>query len=336
MKISGLIVAKNEWPLLAVTISHALTHHCDEVWLIDNASTDGTQAGIAYLNEHVWSGRIHYVHYSERFDQAAITSFGMRLAWKNGAEFILILDGDEFLITKNHVKFAGFLASRTNDPDFLNALGVQVITQNFAVPFNFQVGDLDQYLEIDTLTIPNQENVYNPVEELARKINSDEINFFDNHPWNFRAIPRADNRLFVTAGTHQLTPLLPVYYTHPDEICLAHIPLSSPKKIKSLAALPEGGVQLLVAQASENSNALDSLWRKVTMPVDGSQPNFTFQKVDWLINTLRPVVAILNPHWNVLVGDLSGSELPELGDESSFHAGVLACRAAIEFILAHP
>ncbi|MEI6649231.1 MAG: glycosyltransferase family 2 protein [Actinomycetes bacterium] len=335
MKISGLFVVKNEWPLLAVTISHALTHHCAEVWVIDNGSTDNTRAGIEYLNSIVWNGRIHYFHYSRRFDQAAITSYGMRLVSQSDADFILVLDGDEFLVTKLHQNFALFLESKAADPAFASALAVQVITQNFAVKSDFDLAKLDDYVGLQTRTIPNQENVYNEVDELARKINSGEINFFDNHPWNFRAIPRSDNRLFVTAGTHQLTPNSSPFLTRTEEIVLAHLPVSSAKKIMALAQLEEGGVQILVAQASAQPKTLAELWAKVTVPIDGSEPKFATEHVEWLSNTLRPIVAILTPHWEALTGDFESPVVADIESEAAFHAGVLACRAAIDFILTH-
>ena len=39
-KVFGLIQAKNEWPPLALSISHALMHHVDEVYVLNHASLD--------------------------------------------------------------------------------------------------------------------------------------------------------------------------------------------------------------------------------------------------------------------------------------------------------
>lgn len=48
-RIIGLLKVKNEWPLLAVTLTHALRNHVDAVYVLDHGSTDGTAAGLAAL-----------------------------------------------------------------------------------------------------------------------------------------------------------------------------------------------------------------------------------------------------------------------------------------------
>ena len=55
VRINAVYVVKYEWPLLAVTISHALTHYADKVLVIDTGSQDGTFQGIKVL-QSLWAG----------------------------------------------------------------------------------------------------------------------------------------------------------------------------------------------------------------------------------------------------------------------------------------
>ena len=58
--IHGLVMARNEWPLLEVAVTHALVHHVDMVHVLDHASTDGTPAGLARLRRE-WGDRLEVV-----------------------------------------------------------------------------------------------------------------------------------------------------------------------------------------------------------------------------------------------------------------------------------
>ena len=62
----GIIQASNEYPLLGLSISHALMYHVDEIYVLNHACHDGTQEGIKSLQE-LWKGRIFaYDDYDEK------------------------------------------------------------------------------------------------------------------------------------------------------------------------------------------------------------------------------------------------------------------------------
>jgi hypothetical protein len=74
MKIHGVVIARNEWPLLGLSISHALFYHVDKVFVIDHSSTDDTKNGLAELQK-VWPDKIEVFRYEDNlFDQEALTN----------------------------------------------------------------------------------------------------------------------------------------------------------------------------------------------------------------------------------------------------------------------
>ena len=63
-KVVGLIQARNEWPLLAISISHALLNHVDVVYLLKHNCTDGSDEGINRL-QSLWKGRLRVLEFND-------------------------------------------------------------------------------------------------------------------------------------------------------------------------------------------------------------------------------------------------------------------------------
>jgi len=73
IKIIGFMTIKNEWPLAAVSIAHALINHVDKMYVVDNGSRDGTWQGLKILQE-VFPDRLIAIYYeSEMYNQKAIS-----------------------------------------------------------------------------------------------------------------------------------------------------------------------------------------------------------------------------------------------------------------------
>jgi GT2 family glycosyltransferase len=89
--VSIAIVAHNNWPDLELAIESALCQSWPdtEVIVIDNESTDGTEAGILRSFE----GRVRYFRQRNTLDGGG---YNRGIAESNG-EFIQLLDGDDFL-----------------------------------------------------------------------------------------------------------------------------------------------------------------------------------------------------------------------------------------------
>jgi len=96
----GLVQASNEWPLLALSISHALMYHVDEVYLLNHSSTDGTYEGTKRLQQ-LWPGRLHVVEYHDNhFWQEACLSALIEVSQRSSPEWIYVFDADEFMIVQ--------------------------------------------------------------------------------------------------------------------------------------------------------------------------------------------------------------------------------------------
>ena len=89
--VSIAIVAHNNWPDLELAIESALCQswRSTEVIVIDNESTDGTEAGIL----HRFEGRVRYVRQRNTLDGGG---YNRGIAEANG-DFIQLLDGDDFI-----------------------------------------------------------------------------------------------------------------------------------------------------------------------------------------------------------------------------------------------
>ena len=89
--VSIAIVAHNNWPDLELAIESGLCQSWPntEVIVIDNESTDGTEAGIL----HRFEGRVRYVRQRNTLDGGG---YNRGIAAANG-DFIQLMDGDDFI-----------------------------------------------------------------------------------------------------------------------------------------------------------------------------------------------------------------------------------------------
>jgi hypothetical protein len=146
IKIIGFMTIKNDWPLAAVAIAHALINHVDKMYVTDNGSRDGTWQGLKILQE-VFPDRLIAIYYeSEMYNQKAISHALSHL--ESGQEsqhtWGIFLDADEFLIFNNPKPLKEFLSQ----VDLCwNAIISDLI--NYIPPIGFQEEDLDSYASIN-------------------------------------------------------------------------------------------------------------------------------------------------------------------------------------------
>ena len=119
--IAAIVVTYNRKALLQACISGLLRQTCHniDIWIVDNASTDGTKESLRQLID---SGEIHYVNTGSNLGGAGGFHFGIRQAALSGYEWIWIMDDDteptptalETLLSAGarYGEF-GFLSSRT-------------------------------------------------------------------------------------------------------------------------------------------------------------------------------------------------------------------------------
>jgi glycosyltransferase involved in cell wall biosynthesis len=195
--IYALLIVKNEWPILGLSISHALLNYAEKVIVIDTGSTDATLAGLESL-EQIWPGRIIvYKHSPSKFDQASLLNILLVIAEELGSTWNVILDADEFLYTSDYSIFKQALA--TTGADYL---GYSIPVKNFAVSENFHEYELASYLSIQAKLVQRNAASMPWIELVKACANRNALPQTVATP--DKLILKTSHNTFGTQGNHQL------------------------------------------------------------------------------------------------------------------------------------
>jgi len=197
VKVNAVYVVKNEWPLLAVSISHALTNYADKVIIIDTGSEDGIFEGIRLL-ETLWEGRVQLFRCrQEIYDQIPLTNLLIEMSKENDADWTMILDADEFLVHNNYPEL---LAKLSQTDEKWSSYAIKVV--NFIVDEKHDDSDLESFAKI-SYRINSQGVSQSPDDEYTRRVTLGEI------PLQYRSTPdkllvRNSQDIFISQGSHQV------------------------------------------------------------------------------------------------------------------------------------
>jgi len=274
-RILGLVMARDEWPLLAISISHALLHHVDRVVVVDHGSEDGTQAGLVRLCEY-WRDRLVVVRLERSdFFQEATTSVVADLCNAESCDWFYLFDADEFLITNGQVSLRSILSGV--DP------GVAIIryeVHQWVAPHDMNSACLSDYRRILDRAQPNV--FEKPSSDfLSNEIENGYLNFFDI-PFPSKVIVRGWYAGQVTAGAHGVRE--PVTGTAinilPDVLRLAHLPLLDRRRLELKCSqgeslvnqgFPSGhGWQSQMLYRMQVKDCLDLFWSRHSMSCESS------------------------------------------------------------------
>ncbi len=141
MKVVGVVQCKNEWGLIAMSVSYALVNHVDAVWILDDGSSDETAAGIAVLKKK-WGDRMTVIHLdSIGFEQEAITNTLIQLVMlKESPDWIYPFDADEFLVLDGGRSLRDLIAEQSDSVDELS-----YAIKNFISPNDFDENLMSDY-----------------------------------------------------------------------------------------------------------------------------------------------------------------------------------------------
>ena len=226
-KIVGLVQAKNEWPLLALSISHVLMYHVDEVYVLNHSSTDGSFKGLQHLQE-LWKGRIHLLNcHDEPFWQEASTNALIVLSQNASPDWTYVFDADEFLLTQGHRPLKEVL----DDVDPRYAV-VRYEVQNWISTEDFDETHLDHYRMLRYRSVPNV-FIDMHVETYADEIENGNVNFYDV-PFLSKVIFRTNTASWLAAGAHDLKGPTGVHTLNiaADELRAAHFPYLIRKRLE--------------------------------------------------------------------------------------------------------
>jgi Glycosyl transferase family 2 len=94
MKIFGVTLVRSEADIIAVTIRYHLQLGLDGVFVLDNASSDGTEKILGQLAQA--DNRIRWSRHEGEYQQAALTTGLAQEAFRAGADWVVPFDADEF------------------------------------------------------------------------------------------------------------------------------------------------------------------------------------------------------------------------------------------------
>lgn len=275
-RIAALVMARDEWPLLGLSVTHVLENHADEVWVLDHASRDGTQQHLATMQEH-WPGRLHVLRLeSDAYWQEAAMSVLLTASRHAVPDWVYFFDADEFAITPgSSIREIMELA-----PHDVEAVRYQV--RNWASLTDFDEDDLDQYSRLKYRTIPNARIPF-PGRVLAHEITMGHINYFDV-PFEPKLIVRGGTTSWMYAGAHDVRfPEGPrVIDVAPEQLATAHLPLLSRRRLELRAKHGEElvnrgfsldhGWQSQMICSIRAQGWLDEFWESHSVGTSGMSP----------------------------------------------------------------
>ncbi len=300
-KIIGLVQAKCEWPLLALSISHALMHHVDEVYVLNHLSADESVEGIAEIQE-LWQDRVHIFNFhDEHYWQEASTNLLIEMCRSKPTDWIYVFDADEFILTQNNKPLRDVLDGI--DPKYSV---VKYDVQNWISNVNFDETRIDHYRTLRYRSIPSLLNA--DIDDIIKGIEQGDLNYFDVQLFYSKVIFRNGSISWLSAGAHFLKEPTDISVCNIDsnELRVAHFPLLSRNRLQLKA---EHGMRLIQDGFSAyhgwqgqiiyrlfKSGLLDEFWNNHAItsdnPVDDKMSKL-FDSDDSFVLAIEPVLAIL-------------------------------------------
>ncbi len=296
MEIHGIVVTRNDWGVLALSVCNALKH-VDVVHVLNHGSSDQTEQGLEILKE-IWGDRLqtYTAKPGTPFEQSLLTNMVASFAEAAGADWIYVFDSDEFLLSKPGFSLKSEL-SKLND----SVLAVRYRIYNYISTFDFEKTNLDDYRKVIYKSKPFKK--YDPA-NMWDPLYSGQLSFYDIH-FIPKIIFRAKKNLLVTDGSHDLRW---TYSGHSifisSAIECAHLMLVSKDILKRKSALGEShikmglplrhGLRNQLINKLESEGRLDWFWERHSIQTgngDSHNPKHTIDES--LVESLKDSVEIL-------------------------------------------
>ena len=196
-RVLGVLIARNEWPLLGICITHALVNHVDELIVVDHASTDETQAGLAALQKR-WGKKIQVLHMAEGTFHHEETNLLLKSIYQDrDFDWVYPIDADEFLVTENKISLKELLSQVPENFDV-----ARYELHNFVAPSDFVEKEFHRYVEIRERAVANS-NFTITHKDIFDSIMQGGLNFFDV-PFPSKVMFRRMQKSWPVAGSHSL------------------------------------------------------------------------------------------------------------------------------------
>ena len=304
MKIHGLVIARNEWPLLGLSISHALFYHADKVFVIDHSSTDDTKNGLVEL-QNVWPNRIEVFRYEDTmFDQEALTNILLEISNRENPDWNFIFDADEFLVSPTGKNIKDHLSSLD---DKWNAIAMQL--ENYIVPLGFIDTRLDDYPLVNHYVtsvnhVVDRDEFHEQVKRNEKLLHEFRV------PSKILIINNSKD--FVDAGQHQLKygdgKLWELWDTtvaasNKEDWLICHLPYTSLKRFKARKDVHErvnnNFADKVFAKTITPDEDIAQMWDRLQMNPGDSNPLFV--RDNSFSDSFSPLLEKLAPHWGKIL-----------------------------------
>lgn len=320
-KIIGIIQTKNAWPVSALSISYALMHHVDEVYVLNHSSTDGTYHGLQLLQK-LWNERIHVFHcYESEYWQEALTNTLIGICQKSSPDWIYPFDSDEFLLTKQCGSLKELLINIDSKCD-----AIRYEVQNWISVEHFCEYTFDHYRLLKYRSVPNLFISQNP-RTLIDEILNGNMNYFDV-PFSSKIIFRANELAWIACGSHEfISPLNhQIKKMTLDECSVAHFPLLSKNKLKDRIDRSiffsqqkfsiNHGWQSHLLNFIAQKNQIEQFWNhhSISLNKETLSARAPYCHDDSFVQRIDPVLCFLQNSWDELIVQTSPKDDTLLND----------------------
>jgi hypothetical protein len=308
MKIHGVVIARNEWPLLGLSISHALFYHVDKVFVIDHSSTDDTRNGLAELQK-VWPDQIEVFRYEDTlFDQEALTNILLHISNQESPDWNIIFDADEFLVSPSQKNLKEHLSSLG---DKWNSIAVQL--ENYIVPLGFIDTRLDDYKLVDHYV--TSVNHVGDRDEFHEQVKRNE-KLLHEFRVPSKVLVRNNYGDFVDAGQHQLKYGdgkfwelwdTTVAATNMEDWLICHLPYTSLKRFKARKDVHErinnNYANKVFAKTINPDDDIALMWNRLQMHPGDTNPLLIHN--NYFSDSFVPIIEKLVPYWGKILAPQS-------------------------------
>ncbi len=304
-RILGYVIARNEWPLLELSVAHAINSGIDRIVIIDHCSDDATREGLQAL-QRFWSDKIVVYRVDDsRYLQEATSALVMALVDADSFDWVYVFDADEFVLLPPELKLGELLSRVAPEVE-----AVRYEIHQWVAPTDFNDLDVIEYSRIRYRAVAN--NFTKLVgEDLADEIENGSLNFFDL-PFPSKVIVRGKWAHALVAGGHLIRGEAGIVEMtmDPSSLRVGHVPLLSRRRLalkcEQGAALiragfaPGHGWQSQMLYRLQIAGALEDFWRNHSVTDDlPHQLNNSFP-VTALDESLAQAIKMVITH----VGDL--------------------------------
>lgn len=297
MLIHGIVVSRNDWGVLALSITNVLLNHADVVHVLNHGSSDQTAHGLQILQE-IWGERLKFYSASPDipFHQSLLTNMIVSIAENQGADWIYVFDSDEFLLSTQDFNLKNELY-KLND----NIVGMRYILNNYISTYDFDEMNIDCYKKLIYKSKPNFE--YNEL-RASELISDGQLSFFDV-PFPSKIVFRAKKNLLINKGAHGLKYIFKNQSIATSSLAnCAHLSLISKnaltaksmqgKSLIDLGLSPKTGWQNQLVHQLDISGKLNWFWQRHSIKKDISEVSNPDHVIDHaLVECLNSSVELL-------------------------------------------